>query len=56
MANAIHALAVDGVAEVNWLTTWQPYCDRILDPVLGWDYTLEHTPSSSMTQRREKGD
>lgn len=43
LANAIHALAVDGVAEVNWLTTWQPYCDRILDPVLGWDYTLEHT-------------
>lgn len=35
LANAIHALAVDGVAEVNWLTTWQPYCDRILDPVLG---------------------
>ena len=43
LVNAIHALAVDGVAEVNWLTTWQPYCDRILDPVLGWDYTLEHT-------------
>lgn len=43
LANAIHALAVDGIAEVSWLTTWQPYCDRILDPALGWDYTIEHT-------------
>lgn len=49
LANAIHALAVDGAAEVNWLTTWQPYCDRILDPCWA-GITRSSTPSSGMTQ------
>lgn len=31
----MYALAVDGIVELWWLSTWQPYCSQILDPMLG---------------------
>ena len=37
---AMYALAVDGIVELWWLSTWQPYCSQILDPMLGWDPML----------------
>lgn len=37
LADAMYRLAVDGRAELNWLSTWQPYCVSTLDPMLGWD-------------------
>ena len=36
----MYALAVDGIVELWWLSTWQPYCSQILDPMLGWDPML----------------
>ena len=43
IAQTLHRLASEGDIELNWLTTWQPYCSRILDPLLGWDPHIEHT-------------
>lgn len=43
IAQTLHRLASEGNIELNWLTTWQPYCSRILDPLLGWDPHIEHT-------------
>ncbi len=36
LSDAMYALAVDGIVELWWLSTWQPYCSQILDPMLGW--------------------
>lgn len=35
LSDAMYALAVDGIVELWWLSTWQPYCSQILDPMLG---------------------
>lgn len=43
LASMMHELALSGSAELNWLTTWQPYCSRVLDPMLGWDPGVERT-------------
>ena len=43
LAGMMHELALSGSAELNWLTTWQPYCSRVLDPMLGWDPGVERT-------------
>ena len=40
LSDAMYALAVDGIVELWWLSTWQPYCSQILDPMLGWDPML----------------
>ena len=40
LSDAMYALAVDGIVELWWLSTWQPYCNQILDPMLGWDPML----------------
>ena len=40
LSDAMYALAVDGIVELWWLSTWQPYCNQILDPILGWDPML----------------
>ena len=37
LSDAMYALAVDGIVELWWLSTWQPYCSQILDPLLGRD-------------------
>ena len=37
LTDAMYALAMSGRAELNWLSTWQPYCVSTLDPMLGWD-------------------
>lgn len=42
LAGAMHALAVSGRVELNWLSTWQPYCVNTLDPMLGWDPSVVH--------------
>lgn len=43
LAGMMHELAFSGEVELNWLTTWQPYCSRTLDPMLGWDPRIERT-------------
>ena len=43
LAGMMHDLALSGSVELNWLTTWQPYCSRVLDPMLGWDPGIERT-------------
>lgn len=40
LSDAMYALAVDGIVKLWWLSTWQPYCSQILDPMLGWDPML----------------
>ncbi len=40
LSDAMYALAVDGIVELWWLSTWQSYCSQILDPMLGWDPML----------------
>lgn len=40
LSDAMYALAVDGIVELWWLSTWQPYCSQILDPMLGWNPML----------------
>lgn len=42
LASAMHALAVSGRVELDWLSTWQPYCVNTLDPMLGWDPSVVH--------------
>ena len=42
LTGAMYHLAVDGRAELNWLSTWQPYCVNTLDPMLGWDPSVVH--------------
>ena len=42
LAGAMHALAVSGRVELDWLSTWQPYCVNTLDPMLGWDPSVVH--------------
>lgn len=43
LAGMMHELALSGKVELNWLTTWQPYCSQTLDPMLGWDSRIERT-------------
>lgn len=40
LSDAMYRLAADGLAELYWLSTWQPYCEQQLDPLLGWDPQL----------------
>ena len=42
LSDALYGLAQDGRIELDWLTTWQPYCVNVLDPMLGWDPTVVH--------------
>ncbi len=42
LTGAMYHLAVDGRVELNWLSTWQPYCVNTLDPMLGWDPSVVH--------------
>lgn len=35
LSDAMYGLARNGRIELNWLTTWQPYCTNTLDPMLG---------------------
>ena len=40
LSDAMYRLAADVLAELYWLSTWQPYCEQQLDPLLGWDPQL----------------
>ena len=42
LSDALYGLAQDGRIELDWLTTWQPYCVNVLDPMLGWDPAVVH--------------
>ena len=33
---------MSGRVELDWLSTWQPYCVNTLDPMLGWDPSVVH--------------
>lgn len=37
LSDAIMASAAAGAINLSWLSTWQPYCDDILDPLLDWN-------------------
>jgi hypothetical protein len=43
LADGFHKLAVAGMVELAWLTTWQPYCVNTLDPALGWNPDIVYT-------------
>ena len=43
LSDAMYGLARTGRIELNWLTTWQPYCTNTLDPMLGWDPGIVRT-------------
>lgn len=55
LAGMMHELALSGSAELNWLTTWQPYCSRVLDPMLGWDPGLNGLLSGMIRSPMREG-
>lgn len=42
LSDAMYGLAHASRIELDWLTTWQPYCVNTLDPMLGWDPLVVH--------------